>query len=112
MSEFLLVFRRDYQTPELQPSPHALQNHLQHWANWFRSLAAQDKIAHPVIHFDGEGKVITGKKINPGPYRGVGGSIGGVLLLNAANYEEAIVIAGGSPILEYGGSIEIRLVLQ
>jgi hypothetical protein len=112
MSEFLLVFRRDYTSPEAQPSTQALQDHLKHWADWLRSIAAQDKIAHPVIRFDSRGKIVTAGNVKPGPYRGGNESIGGVLALNVANYEEAIDVATGSPILDYGGTVEIRQIMQ
>lgn len=41
MREFLLVFRRDHKTPDIQPSPEEL-------TDWFRNLAAQNKLAHPI----------------------------------------------------------------
>jgi len=112
MSEFLLVFRRDYRSPALQPSPEVLPDHLKHWADWFRSLAAQNKLAHPVIRFDADGKIVNSDKVRPGPYLYGKESIGGVMVLDVNSYEEAIELAEGCPVLEFGGTIEIRHALQ
>lgn len=48
MKEFLLVFRRDYRTRELQPTTEQMNQHLKHWREWFISLAAEGKLATPI----------------------------------------------------------------
>ena len=111
MNEFLFVFRRDYTTPNLQPTPDQLQAHLKHWADWFRSLAVQDKLAYPVQRYDGQGKIIKGNETADGPYIDGNEKIGGVLLVKAADYEEAVRLAEGCPILELGGNVEVRQAL-
>ncbi|SEI92053.1 YCII-related domain-containing protein [Dyadobacter koreensis] len=112
MNEFLLVFRRDYQTREDQPSPDQMQEHFKNWKNWFGSIAAQDKLARPLQRWDGEGKVVNhDKTILNGPYAEIKESIGGLIVIKAANYEEAAEIAKSCPILELGGNVEIRMAL-
>lgn len=107
MSEFLLVFRRDYKTKEIQPSAEQLQQHLAHWQEFFASL--KDKLAKPIQKFDPQGKIVMGSdSISEGPYAEVTQSIGGLVIINATDYEEAVAIAKTCPVLELGGSIEVR----
>lgn len=112
MNEFLLIFRRDFKTREQQPSPDQMQAHLKNWQNWFGSIAAQDKFARPLQRWDGEGRVLThSKTILNGPYVEIKESIGGLIIIKAADYEEALEIAQGCPILELGGNVEVRMAL-
>jgi len=112
MNEFLLIFRRDFKTREQQPSPDQMQAHLKNWQNWFGSIAAQDKLARPLQRWDGEGRVLTHNKTTlNGPYAEIKESIGGLIIIKAADYEEALEIAQGCPILEFGGNVEVRMAL-
>jgi hypothetical protein len=110
MSEFLLVFRRDYKTAEVQPSPEKLQESLKLWQEWFGKLAAEDKLARPVQRLDSEGKIVRQyNSVANGPYIELKESIGGLVIVKAADYEEAIEIAKGCPVLTLGGNVEIRM---
>ena len=111
MSEFLLVFRRDYQTATIQPSPEKMQEHLKDWADWLRSLAAEDKLAISVQQYDNYGKVLHAQDVSEGPYTTSGHAINGLIILTANDYEEAVEMAMDSPVLELGGTVEIRQVL-
>jgi hypothetical protein len=110
MDEFLLIFRRDFTTREIQPSPEQLQQHLQQWQEWFSSLASQDKLARPLQRWDGRGVIVNNnKEVTNGPYAEIKESIGGMILVKAKDYDEAAHIAKGCPILELDGSVEIRM---
>lgn len=109
MNEFLLIFRRDFTTREIQPSPEELQQHFQHWQQWFGKLTAQDKLARPLQRWDGKGIIVNGKEVTNGPYAEIKESIGGMILIKAADYDEAAEIAKECPILELGGNVEIRM---
>jgi len=109
MNEFLLIFRRDFSTKEAQPSPEELQASLKQWQDWFGGIAAQDKLARPLQRWDGEGRVVNpGKTVINGPYAEIKEAIGGLIIVRAADYEEAEEIAKGCPILSLGGNVEIR----
>ncbi len=109
MDDFLLIFRRDFQTAELQPSAAQLKAHLQQWQDWYTDLAAQDRLARPLQRWDSDGRVLKADKtVLDGPYAEVKESIGGLILIKAASYEEALEIAQGSPILSLSGTVEIR----
>jgi hypothetical protein len=110
MNEFILVFRRDYKTKELQPSDEEMQIHLKHWQDWFRSLAAQDILARPVQRLDTRGKLVKhDRSVTDGPYMEIKESIGGLIIIKAEDYQAAIKIAEGCPVLELGGNVEVRL---
>jgi len=109
MNEFLLIFRRDFINKEAQPSPEELQNSIKDWQNWFGSIAAQDKLARPLQRWDGEGKVVKHKQVTNGPYAEIKESIGGLIIIKATDYDEAIAIAQGCPILQLGGNVEVRM---
>jgi hypothetical protein len=104
MLEFLLLFRRDHTT---LPS----ELHLKHWQDWFRCLAADDKLARPVQHFEPDGKLVEKENVSDGPYTAMNESLGGLLMIKAGSYEEAVEIAQGCPVLELGGNVEIRMVI-
>jgi len=110
MSEFVLIFRRDYQTKEIQPNPEQMQEHLKHWQAWFGSLT--DKLTRPIQRIDQQGR-ISGQynSVQTGPYLEVKESIGGLVFINAADYDQAVKVAKTCPVLELDGSVEIRMGL-
>lgn len=109
MEEFLLIFRRDGINKESQPSPEQMQLQLKQWQDWFGKLAAQNQLARPIQRWDRDGKIVQpGKHVINGPYAEIKESIGGMIFVKAANYDEAVEIAKDCPILEIDGNVEIR----
>ena len=112
MNDFLLIFRRDYSNKETQPSPNEYQQSLKEWQNWFGNIAAQDRLARPLQRWDGAGKVVRTNQVIDGPFVEIKESIGGLIIIKAGNYEEAVAIAQGCPILQLGGNVEVRMATQ
>jgi len=111
MNEFVLVFRRDYTTKETQPTQKELSTHLKHWQDWFLSLAAQNKLARPIQRWDAQGLVIqSDKTVKDGPYLENNRSMGGLIFIRARDYDEAEEIAQNAPVLDLGGTVEIRMM--
>ena len=109
MNEFLLIFRRDFTTKDIQPSPNELQDHLKQWQEWFGNLTAQDKLSRPLQRWDGQGVVVSNaKNVTNGPFTEIKESIGGMIFVKATDYDEAAEIAKGCPVLNLGGNVEIR----
>jgi hypothetical protein len=109
MNDFLLIFRRDFQTDEVQPSTEQLKDHLQQWQDWYGTLAAQEKLARPYQRWDTDGRVLkSNKSITNGPFAEIKETIGGLIIIKAESYDDALEIAKGSPILNLGGTVEIR----
>lgn len=98
----------------MQKSPEVWQAHMQRWMMWMQTLAEQGK-------FDGAaplatvGKIVTGKgkKIIDGPYAEAKEVVGGYVIVNAINLDEAVELSKGCPLLEFDdGVIEVREVQQ
>lgn len=111
MNEFLLIFRRSFAGDET-PSPEQLQASIKPWQDWLGNIAAQDKLARPLQRWDAKGKVVTSNKtVINGPYAEIKESIGGLIIVKAQDYEEAVEIAKGCPVLQMGGNVEVRLAV-
>ncbi|RBQ06845.1 YciI family protein [Pedobacter miscanthi] len=109
MDEFLLIFRRAFMSPADQPSPDELQASIKKWQDWFGSIAAQDRLVRPLQRWDLEGRVIDkDRKVTNGPFAEIKESIGGLILIRAEDYQQALKIAEGCPILDLGGTVEVR----
>ena len=111
MREYLFLFRGG-DNRSMDPSLAEAQIHMQKWMAWMGGLAAEGKLggAQPLqstgMHITGTDKMVT-----DGPYMEGKEMVGGYLICKAASYEEAIDIAKDCPILELGGTVEIRMGL-
>ena len=77
---------------------------------WIESLTAQGK-AKPGHALERKGAIVSGgngKFVTDGPFAESKEAIAGYLVLDVETLDEAIRIAGTSPGLVYGGSIEVR----
>lgn len=110
MNDFLLIFRRDFQTPEAQPTGDELKDHLQQFQQWSRDLTAQNRLSRPLQGWDTSGRVLkSNKTVLNGPYAEIKESIGGLIIIKAESYEDALEVAQGCPILNLGGTVELRM---
>jgi len=115
MSQFVFLYRS---TPEAHNegmgSPEKAQQSMQKWRAWFKEMTDKGQlknIGQPLVR---EGKVVGGKKrlITDGPYAETKDVIGGYSLIEAKDLDEAARIAGGCPVLDLGGSVEVRPVWE
>jgi hypothetical protein len=112
MSEFLLVFRRDYVSNETSMSPEQLQSMMKPWQDWIGNIAAQNKLVDQGNRLASEGRVLKpGNVITNGPYVEIKEGIGGYTIVRASSIDEAAELSKGCPILMIGGSVEIRPVV-
>jgi hypothetical protein len=112
MSEFILLFRRDVKSlQEMTQLPkEQLQTELQPWQNWIKELSAENKIVNTGNRLKFEGRVVKANNlVTDGPFAEIKEGLGGYIIVNAENYEEAVEIAKGCPVLQMGGSVEIRM---
>ena len=80
---------------------------------WFEGLGARGKVkgAQPL---GAQGRIISGTNgglVVDGPFAESKESVGGYLLLQADNLDEAVEIARSNPALKYGTTVEVRPVL-
>jgi len=99
---------RDNQSPEY------MQAHMEKWMRWMETLKEQEKLlgAQPLM---ATGKTISSSKkvVSDGPFMEGKEMVGGYLLCRANDYNEAIEISKGCPILELGdGNVEIREIME
>jgi hypothetical protein len=79
------------------------------WADQMRSRGGTgNKLA------DGNGKVLrssAGKpRVTDGPYSETKEVLGGYFQIEAASYDDAVKVAMTCPHMEYGGTVEVRLI--
>lgn len=114
MNQFMLIFRRDWETKEKQPSPEQMQASIKPWQDWLGSLAAQNKLVSGPNRLHKEGKVVKANQVvTDGPYAEIKESIGGFIIVTAADFEEAVALAQDCPILKnpWDGNVEVRQVI-
>ena len=108
MSEFTFLFRgREYFT-----SPEQGQKHMEKWTAWFKDLTAKGRLKNPGHPLENTGKVVSGAKktVRDGPYAESKDVVGGFIVVEAGDLAEAVELSKGCPILEVGGSVEVRPV--
>jgi len=110
MSEFTFLFRgRDRSA-----SPEQMQKTMRNWVSWFKELSASGCLrdgGHPLAD---SGMVVSGtqKAVHAGTYAQGGDAVGGYMLIEAGDLAHAVEISKSCPILENGGSVEVRPVEQ
>lgn len=109
MSEFTFLFRNG--PPASSPaSPEQMQQTMNKWMAWFKELGTKGllkEMGHPL---EPSGKTVTGRTVNDGPFAEAKDLVGGFSIIQAKDLAEAAEIAKGCPILEVGGSVEVRPV--
>jgi len=112
MNEFLLVIHRDMISKDASPSPEQMQAAIKPFQDWIGGIAAQNKLAQPPKRWDGGGRVIKqNNTVTNGPYAEIKESIGGIILIRANDYDDAVEIAKGCPVLQWGAVVEVRMAV-
>src|SRR5688572_24888763 len=109
-SEYLLLFRntqleKRLSVDEMQEAMGRLNEWLGRW-----SERGQMKAGQPLGN---EGRVISGgtqRIVADGPFAESKEAVGGYVIVLAADFDEAMVIAGEWPLLDYDASVEVRPV--
>lgn len=107
-TDYLLLFRGTDWDKGL--SPEEIQKVMNQLMAWFEGLQGQGKIkaGQPLGE---EGRTVSGRKgrtIADGPFAESKEAVGGYLILQLNNLDEAVAIARGYPCLEYGATVEVR----
>jgi len=113
MEKFLYLFRggenNAHDMRDNNLSPEEMQTQMQKWMTWMKALGEKG------ILVGGEplqvtGKQVTGTKkvVTDGPFIEAKEIVGGYLIVNAKNIDEAVEISKGCPVLEADGKIEVR----
>ncbi|MEO6835052.1 MAG: YciI family protein [Candidatus Tumulicola sp.] len=110
MSEFLYLYRGG----QRGGSPEESQQIMQKWLAWMKDLTTSGNLKDPGQPLEAEGKVVTGKgrTVTDGPFAEAKDLVGGFTLIEADSLANAAQLANGCPILEVGGTVEVRPVMK
>src|SRR5579871_1082669 len=108
MNEFAFLFRGR----QTAASPEQRQQHVEKWVAWFKELGAKGHLKDPGHPLENTGKVVNGNRkiIKDGPYAEAKDVVGGYIVVQAKDLGHALELSRDCPILEAGGSVEIRPV--
>ena len=108
MSEFTYLFRGR----KTSGSPEEMQRHFEKWVAWFKELGAKGYLKDPGRPLESTGKVVSGtrKVVNDGPYAEAKDVVGGYIVVETDDLAHAVELSKGCPILDVGGSVEVRPV--
>jgi hypothetical protein len=113
MEEFLVIMRLDLLTKDAQPSPEQLQGYMKMYHDWVGGIAAQNKFVGGK-GLSTEGKVLKSNNVvTDGPYAELKESVAGFIIIRAKDFDEAVLLAKGCPILfGEGNTVEVRKVVS
>ena len=108
-SQFLFIVR--FKSDFVPSSADAVQQNIKHWRAYMGDLGKNGKIAGG-YRPGNDGLTITGKDqvVKTGPYIANNDLVSSVLIINAANLDEAKALSLKCPVFEFGGSVEVRSI--
>jgi len=111
MEKFMFLFRGgDNHASNANESPEAAAN-MQEWMTWMEGLGKKGTLVggEPLQR---TGMQITGKNkiVSDGPFVEAKEMVGGYLIVNAKNIDDAVEISKGCPIFKENGKVEVRPV--
>ena len=111
MKDFLLIFRTDYNVIQ-QRSEAQAQANMKQWMDWLGDISSKNKLIDRGNRLDNSGRMVKPNDVvTNGPYSDIKESIGGYSLIKADNYEDAVAMAKGCPVLKMGGNVEVREIV-
>ena len=110
MSEFVYLYRGG----ERATSPEGMQQTMQKWMTWLKSLAEKGHIKDQGQPLDRAGKLVKGKQklVIDGPFAEAKDIVGGYTLVVAKDLDQAVELSKGCPIFETDGAVEVRPVMK
>lgn len=107
---FMMVFRFQPNF-EYQPSAAEQEAMQQQWGAFIGQLALQEKLVSThQLGFEGK-QISRNKTVSDGILIAEKETIGGNMVVHAHSLEEAVELAKACPILDMGGSVEVRSII-
>ena len=111
MKEFIMVYR-NAPMADFSPTTEQIEAVEKQWTKWFEGIAAQGKLGGG-FRPGPEGKTARpGNVVTDGPYAELKEILMGVSVLKVDTLDEALEIAKGCPILQVGGTCEVRSLIM
>ncbi|HTA83415.1 MAG TPA: YciI family protein [Bacteroidia bacterium] len=110
MEKFMFLFRGGM-TASQNPSPEAMQAQMQKWNKWMEELGKKGVLAGGDA-LQASGKQVNGTKkvVTDGPFVEAKEVVGGFLIVNAKDINEAVELSKDCPIFHVDGKVEVRPV--
>lgn len=115
MKQFLYLYRHsDAGRQESMGTPERAQQSMQRWMTWMRELEVNGHLKDRGQPLERSGKVVRGaqKAVIDGPYTEAKDLVGGFSIVEANDIDQAVELSRGCPILDGGGSVEVRPVMK
>src|ERR671927_4247 len=115
MSQFVYLYRiADAARQQAMGTPEQAQQSMQKWMKWTQTLDAQGHLKDRGQPLERTGKVVRGqqKTVVDGPYTEAKDLVGGFTIVEAKDIDQAVELSRGCPILEGGGSVEVRPIMK
>ena len=111
MSEFLFLYRPP-DGPALTPQEMAAV--MPKWMAWMKQLDDEGHIKAPGHPLQRAGRLVRGKEkmVTDGPFAEAKDVINGYTLIEARDLAQASELAKGCPMLDGGGSVEVRPIMK
>lgn len=115
MEEYALIMR--HEDGAKIASPEQMQIWVKQTMDWIGGIAAQHKfVSGTGLPFEGARVVMTKNSkpvVTNGPFGDIKETIGGLIIVKAASFEEAVEFAKGCPVLQgEGNSLEVRKIAK
>ena len=110
MDQFALIFR--HEDGKKVASPEQIQAWMKQTMDWVGSIAAQNKFVKGTgLPFEDARVVNHNKVVTNGPFGDIKETLGGFVIVNAEDVDEAVEFAKGCPVLQgEGNTVEVRKV--
>lgn len=115
MSQFIYLYRMSDAAREANMgSPEKAQQSMQRWMAWMQELDKNGHLKDRGQPLERTGKVVRGsqKSIVDGPYVEAKDLVGGFSIVEARDLDQATDLSRGCPVLDGGGSVEVRPVMK
>lgn len=112
MKEFVMIYRSE-PLGEIKLTAEGNMVVSKEWENWMGGIAAQNKLVSPGMRLGNQGRTIKpGNVVTNGPYAEIKEIIGGLSIFRAESIEEVAEWAKTCPIINVGGNVEVRDIIQ
>lgn len=111
MEKFMFIFHGGIPPTA---SPEEMQANMGKWMAWVEKLSkgGQYVAGDPLLPGGKLVKGAKGKTVTDGPYTEGKEVVGGYIIVNAKDYDEAVSFTADYPDYEHGGSIQVRQVMK
>jgi hypothetical protein len=114
MTDYVYLFRSTEAASQgAMGTPERAQQSLQKWIAWINGLEAQGHLKNRGLPLERSGSVVRGteRAVTDGPYMESKDLVLGFVVVQTEDLAQAVALAGGCPIVEGGGSVEVRPVM-